>query len=74
MGSLTGAVTSQSVTEVCNGALRLYRNQSASIKAEGRLTARRTRRAEAKAGLSDLVVLRGRAITQRIKGTPGITG
>ena len=35
---------------------------------------RRTRRAEAKAGLSDPVVVRGNAIAQRIKGTPGITG
>ena len=71
---MTGAVTSKSVTEVCEGALRLYRNQSASAKAEGRLTARPTGRADAKAGLSDPVVLRGRAIAQRIKGTPGITG
>ena len=45
-----------------------------SIKAEERLTARRTCRAGAKAGLSDPVVLYGRAIAQRIKGTPGITG
>ena len=35
---------------------------------------RRTSRAGAKAGLSDPVVLSGRAIAQRIKGTPGITG
>ena len=33
-----------------------------------------TARAGAKAGLSDPVVLNGRAIAQRIKGTPGITG
>jgi hypothetical protein len=38
------------------------------------LTARPTSRADAKAGLSDPVVLYGRAIAQRIKGTPGITG
>ena len=31
-------------------------------------------RAGAKLGLSDPVVLYGRAIAQRIKGTPGITG
>src|ERR1017187_2974135 len=42
--------------------------------AEGCLTARRTCRAGAKAGHSDPVVLYGRAIAQRIKGTPGITG
>ena len=35
---------------------------------------RLTGRAGAKAGSSDPVVLNGRAIAQRIKGTPGITG
>ncbi len=35
---------------------------------------RLTDRAGTKVGLSDLVVPHGRAITQRIKGTPGITG
>src|ERR1043165_2723774 len=38
------------------------------------LTASIERRAGAKAGHSDPVVLNGRAIAQRIKGTPGITG
>ncbi|VDK17967.1 unnamed protein product [Anisakis simplex] len=42
--------------------------------AKARLTARQTRRAGTKVGLSDPVVLYGRAIAQRIKGTPGITG
>src|SRR4051794_24922702 len=42
--------------------------------AQGSLTARPTGRAGAKAGHSDPVVLYGRAIAQRIKGTPGITG
>src|ERR671935_2879068 len=42
--------------------------------AEGSLTARPTGRAGAKAGPSDPVVPYGRAIAQRIKGTPGITG
>ncbi len=74
VGSLTGAVTSEKVTEVYEGALRLYGNQSWSAKAEGRLTASPTGRAGAKAGLSDPAVLRGRAVAQRIKGTPGITG
>ena len=45
-----------------------------SIKAKARLTARPTSRAGTKVGLSDPVVLYGRAIAQRIKGTPGITG
>ena len=35
---------------------------------------RLTSRADAKAGLSDPAVLSGRAVAQRIKGTPGITG
>jgi hypothetical protein len=42
--------------------------------AQARLTARPTGRAETKVGASDPVVPRGRAIAQRIKGTPGITG
>ena len=35
---------------------------------------RLTSRADAKAGLSDPAVPCGRAVAQRIKGTPGITG
>ena len=35
---------------------------------------RLTGQADTKVGLSDPVVLCGRAIAQRIKGTPGITG
>ena len=42
--------------------------------AKASLTARPTSRADAKAGHSDPVVLNGRAIAQRIKGTLGITG
>ena len=38
------------------------------------MTARLTSRAGAKAGLSDPAVPNGRAVAQRIKGTPGITG
>ena len=49
-------------------------NHVMSAKAEGCLTARRTGRAGTKVGFSDPVVLNGRAIAQRIKGTPGITG
>src|SRR3954449_13058638 len=41
---------------------------------QGSLTARQTCRAGAKAGLSDPAVTGGRAVGQRIKGTPGITG
>jgi hypothetical protein len=49
-------------------------NHSQSVKAEGSLTARHTGRAGSKDGLSDPVVPHGRAIAQRIKATPGITG
>ena len=42
--------------------------------AKAGLTVRLTSRADAKAGHSDPVVLSGRAIAQRLKGTPGITG
>ena len=74
VGSLTGAVSSQSVTEECEGTLRAVGNRAESAMAKACLTARRTCRAGAKAGHSDPVVLYGRAIAQRIKGTPGITG
>ncbi len=74
VGSLTGAVSSQRVTEEHEGALSTVGHRTVSVKAEARLTARRTGRAGTKVGLSDPVVLNGRAIAQRIKGTPGITG
>ena len=74
LGSLTGAVSSQRVTEEYEGTLSMVGNHAKRIKAEGCLTARSTDRAGRKLGLSDPVVLNGRAIAQRIKGTPGITG
>ena len=74
MGSLTGAVSSQTVTEEPKGALSPVGNRAASVKVEGRLTASPIRRAGAKAGLSDPAVLDGKAVAQQIKGTPGITG
>ena len=74
VGSLTGAVSSERVTEEREGTLSAVGNRAVSAKAQGCLTARQTCRAGAKAGLSDPVVLYGRAIAQRIKGTPGITG
>src|SRR5699024_11575441 len=49
-------------------------NHSKRVKAEESLTARLTSRAGTKVGLSDPVVPHGRAIAQRIKATPGITG
>ena len=74
VGSLTGAVASQTVTEARKGWLSVVGNHATSVKAEASLTARPTGRAGAKAGLSDPVVPYGRAIDHRIKGTPGITG
>ena len=74
MGSLTGAVASQRVTEAPKGTLRMDGNHSQSAKAEGSLTVRQTRRAERKLGLSDQAVSNGRAVAQRIKATSGITG
>ena len=49
-------------------------NHSKSAKAKGSLTATPTSGADRKLGLSDPVVPSGRAIAQRIKATPGITG
>jgi hypothetical protein len=74
VGSLTGAVSSQRVTEECDGTLSAVGYRAESAMAKACLTARLTSRAGAKAGHSDPVVLYGRAIAQRIKGTPGITG
>lgn len=74
MGSLTGAVASQKVTEAFKGTLRPNRNRPTSARAEECLTARSTNRADAKAGPSDPAILCGIVVAQRIKATPGITG
>ena len=74
VGSLTGAVSSQRVTEELEGTLSAVGYRAECAMAQACLTASLTRRAGAKAGPSDPVVLNGRAIAQRIKGTPGITG
>ena len=74
VGSLTGAVSSQSVTEEFEGTLVTVGHRDDSAMAYACLTARLTSRADAKAGHSDPVVLYGRAIAQRIKGTLGLTG
>ena len=74
MGSLTGAVASERVTEAPKGSLRLNGNQPQSVKAQGSLTARPTSRAGTKVGLNDPTVPSGRAVAYRIKATPGITG
>ena len=74
VGSLTGAVASQRVTEARDGRLKAVGNRLISVMAKACLTARVTIQAETKVGHSDPVVHRGMAIAQRIKGTPGITG
>ena len=74
VGSLTGAVASQRVTEARDGRLKPVGNRLLSAMAKACLTARATAQAETKVGHSDLPVPCGRAGTQRIKGTPGITG
>src|SRR5690242_2419092 len=74
VGSLTGAVASQRVTEAPKGSLSLVGNQVSSASAQGSLTVRPTGRAGTKVGTSDPAVVCGNAVAQRIKGTPGITG
>ena len=74
MGSLTGAVASQKVTEAPKGSLNLVGNQVSSVSAQGSLTVRLTGRAGTKVGTSDPAVACGSAVAQRIKGTSGITG
>ena len=74
MGSLTGAVASQKVTEAPKGSLNLVGNQVSSVSAQGSLTVRPTGRAGTKVGTSDPAPACGSGVAQRIKGTPGITG
>ena len=62
MGSLTGAVASQKVTEALKGTLRLVGNQLSSVIAEECLTARLTSRAGTKVGNSDPAVQYGMAV------------
>ena len=62
MGSLTGAVASQKVTEALKGSLRMVGNHSKSVMAKGSLTARPTSQADAKAGLSDQAIQYGMVV------------
>ena len=55
VGSLTGAVASERVSEAPKGSLRMVGNHSKSAKAEGSLTATPTGGAGTKVGLSDPV-------------------
>ena len=72
--SLTGAVSSQKVTEERYGTLSTVGNRAPSAWVEECLTARLTSRADAKAGPSDPTVENGIAVAHRTKGTLGITG
>ena len=62
MGSLTGAVASQKVTEAPKGSLSADGNRTQSAKAEGSLTARHTGRADTKVGLSDQAIQNGMVV------------
>src|SRR5262245_268443 len=73
VGSLTGAVASQNVTEAPKGSLSLVGNQVLSASAQGSLTVRLTGRAGTKVGTSDQALECGSVVAQRRKGTPGIT-
>ena len=74
VGSLTGMVASERVTEASKGSLKTVGNRLKSTKAEGSLTARLTSRADTKVGLSGPAVENGIAVAYRIKATSGITG
>ena len=56
VGSLTGAVASERVSEALKGSLRMVGNHSKSAKAEGSLTVTPTGGTDTKVGLSDPVV------------------
>ena len=74
VGSLTGVVASKSVTEASKGTLRPIGNRSKSGNGIRVLDWETNKRTGRKLEHSDPVVPYGRAIAQRIKGTPGITG
>ena len=62
VGSLTGAVASQKVTEALKGTLVVVGNHYVSANAKGCSTARSTFRAGAKAGVSDPAARCGTAV------------
>ena len=71
---MTGAVSSQRVTEERKGTLGTVGNHRVERKGRRVLDCESDSRAGTKVGLSDPVVPYGRAIAHQIKGTPGITG
>ena len=74
IGSLTGAVASQTVTEAPKGPFSMVGNHASSALVQTGLTVRLTSRTGTKVGLSDPAVQNGMAVAQRIKATLGITG
>ena len=62
VGSLTGAVASERVSEALKGSLRMVGNHFQSAKAEGSLTATPTGGAGTKVGQSDQAVEYGIAV------------
>ena len=74
LGSLTGAVSSQIVTEERKGRLNTVGNRVSSVRAQAGFTVSHTRQTVSKEGSSDPAIPCGRVVAQRIKGTPGITG
>ena len=74
VGSLTGAVASERVSEALKGSLRMVGNHSKSAKAEGSLTATPTGGAGEKGGLCDPEAYSWIAIAQRLQANLGITG
>ena len=62
VGSLTGAVASEKVTEALKGSFSTDGNRAVSVNAKTSLTARPTSRAVTKVGVSDQMVVSGNAI------------
>jgi hypothetical protein len=72
VGSLSGALASQKVTEALKGRLAPDGNRSDCVKAQAGFTARHIRRAVPKGGLSEPTVVGRTAEDHQIKVTPGI--
>ena len=71
VGSLTGAVASERVSEALKGSLRMVGNHSKSAKAEGSLTVTPTGGAGTKVGLSDPAVCEWKCHRATDKSYPG---
>ena len=71
MGSLTGAVASQRVTEALKGWLSTDGNRAVSVNAKASLTARPTGRAGTKVGVSDPAVCEWKCRRSTDKSYPG---